>query len=203
MLTVSRRGLFALGGSGAAGAVLAACGESADPRETGDDAELAQAEVEAELALETAYRQAGSTAAEAEQRTAFEAFAGAAADRADQIASAAGVDVEPPPGPDGGPDGPEALSAAINLANSAIAAHRAAVTGLDSVESRELATSALATCAAELAAASGFAGEPEAPRAFVTGAEEEPYEGAEDTETTDETTTDETTPAETTPGAEE
>jgi hypothetical protein len=177
MPTLSRRGLLALGGSGAAGAVLAACGESADPREEGDDEALVAAEAEAEARLAAAYTTAAGTLAPGPERAAVESFAAAAGDRAAELAgdpSGAAA----PPGPDGGPDSPEALAAAINLANAAIAAHRAAVTGLDETAARALATSSLAACAAELAAVSGFAGEPEAPRAFVTGGEEEPYEGA-------------------------
>ena len=174
MSTVSRRGFLVIGGSGAAGVALAACGESVDPRETGDDDALVAAEAEAETRLATAYRYAASVTAD-EERAALESFADAAAARADELGGST-----PVPLPDGGPDKPEALSAAINLANAAIAAHRAAVTGLDSAEGRGLATSSLVACAAELAVVSDFAGEPQVPRAFVTGGEDEPYVAASD-----------------------
>lgn len=180
MLSLTRRGLITLGGTGAAGAALAACGDYTEPRAEGDDAGLIQAEVEAEMALATAYGQAASTAGDGEQRTALTRFASAAKTRADELAAPGGIDVQQAPPPDGGPDGPEALSAAIVLANAAIAAHRQAAGLLDEVESRGLATSSLAACAAELAAVSGFAGEPEAPSAFVTGGQEDPYEAATD-----------------------
>jgi hypothetical protein len=79
------------------------------------------------------------------------------------------------------------------LANAAIAAHRLGAGGSSTTEARAVAASQLVACAAELAVVSGFAGEPEVPRAFVTGGEEEPYEAADgsDDETTS-TTTDET-----------
>jgi hypothetical protein len=169
MPTLSRRGLLALGGTGAAGVVLAACGEETDPRETGDDDELTAAEAEAEQRLAAAYGVAASTL-DGSERSALETFADAAAARSNEFGGGSAQ----AGGPDGGPDSPEALSAAINLANAAIAAHRAAVTGLDSVEGRGLAGSALVACAAELAVVSGFAGEPAVPRAFVTGGSEEP-----------------------------
>jgi hypothetical protein len=182
---VSRRGFIALGGTGAAGAVLAACGEETDPRETGDDNQLTAAEAEAEQRLAAAYDLAASTV-QGSERAALTTFAEAATARSNEFGGGSAQ-----AGADGGPDSGEALSACINLANAAIAAHRAAVTGLDSIAGRGLATSALVACAAELAAVSGFAGEPEVPRAFVTGGSEEPYQAASDSdsETTSTTST--------------
>ena len=71
MQTVSRRGFLALGGTGAAGALLAACGEETDPRETGDDDDLTAAEAEAEQRLAAAYGLAASTQ-EGSERAALE-----------------------------------------------------------------------------------------------------------------------------------
>ncbi len=173
MPNVSRRGFIALGGTGAAGVLLAACGTDTDPRATGNDDDLTAAQAEAEQNLAAAYGVAASTAS-GEQRAALEGFADAAAQRSNEFGGGSAQAGEP----DGGPDSAEALTAAINLANAAIAAHRSAVTGLDSTEKRGLAASSLVACAAELAVVSNFAGEPEVPRAFVTGGSEEPYAAA-------------------------
>ncbi|MET0730599.1 MAG: hypothetical protein ABWZ03_05350, partial [Solirubrobacterales bacterium] len=56
MQTVSRRGFLVIGGTGAAGAVLAGCGGSVDdPRDEGRDPELLAAALAAETALGDAY----------------------------------------------------------------------------------------------------------------------------------------------------
>ena len=184
MPTLSRRGLLALGGAGAAGALLAACGEAVDPRADGDDdgAGLGRG-LEAEASLAAAYstRRLGLRPGRGANRR-WSSSPTPPAGAPSELGGGTG-DNEPPP--DGGPDSAEALSAAINLANAAIAAHRAATPGLDSAEARGLATASLAACAAELAVVSGFAGEPEAPRAFVTGGDAEPHVAASDSERRD------------------
>ena len=195
---VSRRGFLVLGGTGAAGAVLTACGEPFEPRADDESAELLQAQLTAELGLADAYDLAAGTQ-QGQERSALETFARAASERAEALRQLApDATAEPPGGAvDGGPDGPEALSATIVLANAAIAAHRLGAGGSPTTETRGVAASQLVACAAELAVVSGFAGEPEVPRAFVTGAEAEPYEAADgtDDETTS-TTTDETSTGE-------
>lgn len=193
MLTVSRRGLLALGGTGAAGVVLSACGAVADQREDASQEELLTAEIDAELALAGAYRQAGAAFGSGEEGATFDDFAAAAEKRAAELRSFASDSSSGSggPPPDGGPDAPEALSAAANLANDAIAAHRQGAGLLDQVDTRALASASLVACAAELAAVNHFAGNPEAPEAFVTGGEAEPHEAAEST--TSSTTTSSTT----------
>jgi hypothetical protein len=183
MLTVTRRGLLVLGGTGAAGVALAGCGEVTEPREDASPEELATAEAEAETNLSGAYVVAAQVT-KGEQRSTLERFAGAAKKRAAEF----GQPTSEPPAPDGGPDAPEALSACANLANAAIAAHLDAAGLLDEIEGRALASSSLAACAAELAVVSGFAGEPEAPNSFVTGGAEKPYESTDEPDSDSATT---------------
>jgi hypothetical protein len=197
MLTVSRRGLLVLGGTGAAGVALAACGQAADPRADASQGDLLQAELDAEVALAAAYKLAATTLRPGAERTALEDFAAAADKRAEQLrglAPDANAGSQTPP-PDGGPDSAEAVAATARLANSAIAAHNQAAGLLNSVETRALASSALAACAAELAAVNHFSGKPEVPHSFVTGGEQPPYESstAETTSTTSSSTSTSTT----------
>ena len=191
MPSVTRRGLLVLGGTGAAGIVLSGCGEATDPREESDPEALTAAESEAEANLSGAYVVASQVAA-GKQRAALEQFAEAAKQRAAEFGQAS-----PPPPPDGGPDSAEALSACANLANDAIAAHLQSARLLDETAGRALASSALAACAAELAVVNGFAGEQQAPHAFVTGGEHPPLESfdrpdSDESETTSTSTTDTT-----------
>lgn len=181
MLTLSRRGLLVAGGTSAAGVALSACGAAADPRADASPTDLAQAELTAELSLNAAYGQAAGALESGAQRTALESFATAAKARAEQLrqfvaeptaSSSTGSAA------DGGPATPEALAGAIAAANTAIAAHRQASGLLDSIETRALASSSLAACAAELAAVGHFAGRPEVPDAFVTGGEARPYQAS-------------------------
>jgi hypothetical protein len=189
MPTLTRRGLLILGGTGAAGVALAGCTKAEEPRDESDADELTAAESEAEANLSGAYATA-SQVTTGEQRTALEGFAKAAKQRAAEFGQAS-----PPPPPDGGPDSPEALSACQHLANEAIAAHLQAARLLDEVEGRALASSSLAACAAELATVNGFAGDPEVPRAFVTGGPEEPLESFDRPDSGDESTTSSSTTA--------
>ena len=84
------------------------------------------------------------------------------------------------------------MSAAANLANAAIAAHRQGAGLARRGRDPGLASASLVACAAELAAVNRFAGNPEAPQAFVTGGEAEPHQAADSTttSTTSSTTTD-------------
>ncbi len=181
MLTVTRRGLLAIGGTGAAGVALAGCGEATEPREEASAEELTAAEAEVETNLAGAYV-AAAQVTPGTQRATLERFAEAAKKRAVEF----GQPTSEAPGPDGGPDAPEALSACANLANAAIAAHLEAAGLLDEVEGRALASSSLAACAAELAVVNNFAGEPEVPDSFVTGGDEKPYESTDEPDSGDE-----------------
>ena len=192
MLTVTRRGLLVLGGAGAAGAALAGCGEATEPRDDADPQALTQAQAEAETNLSGAYVIAAQVTNGA-QSAALESFAEAATRRAAEFGTSTS-----PPEPDGGPDAPEALSACQHLANVAIAAHLEAAGLLDEVADLAVASSALAACAAELAAVNGFAGDPEAPSSFVTGGAEKPYESTDEPDSDDSGETSTTTDAATT-----
>jgi hypothetical protein len=183
MLTVTRRGLLVIGGTGAAGVALAGCGEATEPREDASPEELTAAEAEAETNLSGAYVVAAQVTT-GEQSATLERFAEAAKKRAVEF----GQPTSEPPAPDGGPDAPEALSACANLANAAIAAHLEAAGLLDEVEGRALASSSLAACAAELAAVRMFQREPAVPTAFVTGGAEKPYESTDEPDSDDSTT---------------
>ena len=189
MLTVTRRGLLVLGGTGAAGVALAGCSEATEPREEASADELTAAEAEAEGNLSRAYDLAALTVPTGEERTTLQRFAAAAKKRA----AAFGGPASTPPEADGGPDFDEALSACRNLANDAIAAHLKAAGLIDEVEGRALASSALAACAAELGVVNGFAGDPVAPTSFVTGGAQKPYESTDEPDSGDEETSSSTT----------
>ena len=182
MLEVSRRGFLVLGGTGAAGVALAACGQAPDQRDDASPDELTAAEASAETALAGAYGAAASALPKGEERTTLEQFATAAGKRADEFGGGTAQAGDTPPA-DGGPDSPEALDGAIRAANAAIAAHREAAGLLDTSEGRALASSSLVACAAELAAVDHFAGKEQAPSPFVTGSTEAPYEAADDSST--------------------
>ena len=189
MLSISRRGFLAAGGTGAAGLALAACGKTADQRDDAPQEDLTSAQLQAELALSTAYKTAATAAGKGSEQTALEAFAKAASARADELrSSAAAATGGQAQAPDGGPDSAEALGGAAHAANAAIAAHRRAAGLLTDSAGRATASSYLVACAAELAAVNDFAGKPEVPSPFVTGGSEAPYESVITTSTTTSTT---------------
>ena len=162
MQTVSRRGFLVIGGTGAAGAVLAGCGGSVDdPRDEGRDPELLAAALAAETALGDAYAIGGE-----ELTTLLEQAGG-------QPTKAATTE----PGTE------------REQANATIAAYRAAAGPLSTEELRGTAIAFLAAVAAELSVMSEFAGEDPAPRPFVTGLEAEPYVAADEESADEETTT--------------
>lgn len=188
MLEVSRRGFLVLGGSGAAGVALAACGQAPDQRDDASPDDLKAAEASAETALAGAYSAAASALPKGQERTTLQQFATAAGKRADELGGGTAQAGNTPP-VDGGPDSPEALDGAVRAANAAIVAHREAAGLLDTPEGRALATSSLVACAAELAAVDHFAGKEQAPSPFVTGATATPYEAANDSTTSTTSTT--------------
>lgn len=181
MLTVSRRGFLALGGTGAAGVALSACGQTTDRRDDSSPDELKAAEASAETALAQAYSAAASALPKGEERTTLEQFATAAGDRADGLG---GGTAQAGDTPDGGPDSAEALDGAIRAADTAIAAHRQAAGLLDEEEGRALASTYLVAVACEVAAVDHFAGKEQSPSPFVTGGDQDPYEAVEDSSTT-------------------
>jgi hypothetical protein len=176
MQTVSRRGFLVIGGTGAAGAVLAGCGGSeTDQRAEGRDAELLAAALAAETALGEAYAIGGGGGAAPRQPEAIESFVAASRRRAEELTTlleqAGGQPTEPPSAEPG---------TELDQANATIAAYRAAAGPLSTEELRGTAIAFLAAVAAELSVMSGFAGEARVPRAFVTGSEAEPYVAADE-----------------------
>lgn len=172
MPTLSRRGLFALGGSGAAATALAACGGRTDKREETDDAAVLGTALAAETALGEAY------AAGAGIETSFAAASRRRAADLKRLIDQAGGS--------GAGSGAAGSGPAPERAEAAIAAYREGAGTLSSAELRRTTIEFLAAVAAELAALRAQAGEDPVPRAFVTGLAEEPHEadGGSDTTTT-------------------
>ncbi len=192
MQTVSRRGFLVIGGTGAAGAVLAGCGGSVDdPRDEGRDPELLAAALAAETALGDAYAIGGEGGPAPPQREAIESFIAASRRRAEELTTLleqAGGQPTKAATPEPGTEREQA--------NATIAAYRAAAGPLSTEELRGTAIAFLAAVAAELSVMSEFAGEDPAPRPFVTGLEAEPYVAADEDSADEETTTEATTTAE-------
>jgi hypothetical protein len=178
MRTVSRRGLFVLGGTGAAGAVLGACGAKTSERDDGDDAALLSAALAAETALGAAYAEGnvpvgGRPAGPLEE--ALTAFGAASKKRAADLTRL----LEDVGGQSPEPDSSQGN--AIGAQNAAIGAYREAAGPLSTAELRGTAIAFLAAVAAELGAFRGLAGEDPVPRAFLTGGAEEPNLAADAT----------------------
>ena len=181
MPSLSRRGFIALGGTGAAGLVLASCGEEDDPRAEGRDDELLSTALGAETALQDAYDEGGLAGI-----TPARAVISLQEDRISQLGEL-GAET---------PDAPEAGGDVVDASNSAIAAYRELAGLGSSTEVRAAGTRGVAEIAAVLAAVS--TGDP-APNAFVTGGTEDPYEPEvdepDDAPTAEETETTSTTEA--------
>ncbi len=185
MQTVSRRGLFLIGGSGAAGAMLAGCGGSTDdPRAEGRDPELLATALAAETVLGEAYAVGGEGGAPAPVTAAIESFIAASRKRAERLAGLleqAGGEAQETDTPAPGTE--------IEQGNAAIAAYRTAAGLLSTAQLRGTAIAFLAAVAAELAVMSDLAGDDPAPRAFVTGLPGEPYVAGDETDAPETTTT--------------
>ena len=189
MRSVSRRGFLVLGGTGATGAVLAACGSAAEPREEGRDPDLLGAAYTAETALGATYGAAaeGSSGAEA---TEIDRYRAASDTRAEELSSlAADAGAEPADGESGGSD----VAAAIAAADGAVGAYREASGLLSSTELRTTATADLAEVAAELAGLRLIVGDDPVPTAFVTGGAERPLQSTVGETTSSTTSTTSTT----------
>ena len=189
MLTVSRRGLFALGGTGAA-VVLAGCGSEDDPRAEGNDQELLDNAMAAESGLQAAY---DSTAGGVEGGRAGAEVVNHSRDASSERQQELGrLGAGGTPGGGSSATG-TGLEATETAANAAIAAYRQCAGLLPSAEDRATTMGFLAQVAAELAAIRGLFGEDQAPEAFVTGGEEPPFQAAPPETTTTSTTTSSTT----------
>lgn len=182
MRIVTRRGLFVVGGTGVAGAALTACGTQIEQRDAGHDQELLDAEASAEAALGAAYANLGHGPPAGGPETADVVDELGKASRARQGelsrlgASATG-------GPDTGSGSEAGEHAALDAANTAIAAYRTGAGQLSSEERRSVAAAFLAQVAAEVATLSGLAGADQAPEPFVTGLGTKPFESIESNQT--------------------
>jgi hypothetical protein len=190
MLTVSRRGLLALGGTGAA-TVLAGCGSEPDPRAESDDQQLLTNAYAAEVDLQTAYdalaRDAGagddsasvigrSQRASSERQAELGSLGASAGQSQSNAGSADGADT--------------GLGPSEAAANAAIAAYRQCAGLLPEAADRATTMGFLAQVAAELAAIRGLFGADQVPEAFVTGGSEPPFVAeAQETTTTSTTST--------------
>jgi hypothetical protein len=181
MPSLSRRGFLALGGTGAAGVALGACGSGADPRGEGDDPELLAAALGAEEALQAAYDNLALFAKGAAAKREFYAAQDARISELGRFGASIGESDTT------GSDAYAALDATI-------AAYRNLARLGSTEELRTTATQFLAQVAVELATVRELQGDEVVPFAFVTGLDEPPLETTDDApsgETT--TTTDSTT----------
>ncbi len=189
MLTVSRRGFLALGGTGAA--VLAGCGGEVDPRAEGDDPELLDAALEAEAGLEAAYGNlSGGAVAAGAGAEVVKRSRDASAERQQELGR---LGAGEPTGDGSTAAAGTGLESVEPAANAAIAAYREAARLLSTTEGRSTTMGFLAQVAAELAAIRGLFGADQAPEAFVTGGTEKPFEAAAEETTTTSTTSTSTT----------
>ena len=180
MLTVSRRGLFAIGGTGAA-AVLTGCGSAVSERDDSDDTQLLDGALEAEAALGAPTT--ASRAPRSHPDRVREVLKRCQADSKKRQAELSSLGASQPTGGDTAGPGGSGLEPAVSSANAAIAAYRQGARLLGETEQRATSTAFLAQVAAELASIRGLFGEDQAPVAFVTGETQKPFEAAATTTT--------------------
>jgi hypothetical protein len=179
MLTVSRRGLFAIGGTGAA-AALAGCGGATDERDDADDQAVLDSALESEAALGATYDTLSGP--EVSSGPGAQVLKRCQADSKKRQQELASLGASETTGGDTGGAG-SGLDPAVTSANAAIAAYRQGARLLGETGQRATCTSYLAQVAAELASLRGLIGEDQAPVAFVTGGAEKPFQAAATTTT--------------------
>lgn len=200
MPNLTRRGLLVLGGTGAAGVVLAGCGKESDPRAEGRDGELLSKAADAEVALGDLY---DAISNDSQSDPVIAQFRDASSDRQDELKQLGAETSGAPSATEGNTVASADTVAAIAAAGTAIAAYREGAGLLSTTELRGPATRFLTQVAAELATLRGLAGDDQSPVAFVTGGKEEPYVAAdvdESTTSTTSTTSSSTTSTSTTTG---
>lgn len=183
MLRVTRRGLLAVGGAGAASLAVSACGTEDDPRAEGRDSDLLLAASLAEAKLGAVYEgiaQGGKATPE------VAALQKASQARLRELVDLGAKVVSEPP-----QDG-ASMADVISAANPALAAYREGVRFLSTTELRSATFQFLNQVSGEQAVARGLENQDQSPTAFVTGLSEKPYV-ASDTTTT--STTSSSTPA--------
>jgi hypothetical protein len=189
MLSVTRRGLFAVGGAGAASLAVAGCGTEDDPRAEGRDADLLDTAMSAEAILKQAY---GTITGSGDEQTVGRQFTQASSARVDELESIAGGPAKASASVADYPNG------TIDAQASAIAAYRDLVRFGSKTDLRSTAIQFLTQVAGEQATLRALQDQDPSPVAFVTGLKEEPYIASNDTTST--TTTSSSTTSTTTTG---
>jgi hypothetical protein len=198
MPNLTRRGLLVLGGTGAAGVALSACGKEVDPRAQGRDGELLATAADAEAALGSVYDGLATSSA---SDPAIAAFRDASSGRQDELQRLGAKTSGAPSDTEGNTVASADTAAAIAAASTAIAAYREAAGLLSTTELRAPAIEFLTQVAAEQATLRGLAGDDQSPVAFVTGGKQKPYVASDvdgSTTTTSSTSTSSTTSTSTT-----
>jgi hypothetical protein len=176
---MTRRGLFAVGGAGAAGLAVAGCGAEDDPRAEGRDGELLTAAANAEALLGAVY----ATPELVGDQALAKALGDASATR---VAELKRLGVAHPEASASAEDYPRGV---IGAADNAIAAYREGVRFFSKIELRATAIQFLTQVAGEQAALRATQNRDPSPRPFVTGEAEQPYVASDDTTSSTTTTT--------------
>ena len=184
MPRLTRRRLFAAGGTGAAATVLAACGasEAESERSEAADGEILLAAAVAEARLGSVARQARGDLPGAQAQTValVAESSGRRTEELTPVLGEAGVEV---------PAAREAAGSLEGLADAAqeaVGAYREGAALLSTVELRNVMFEHVAQVGAELAAARDLLGEEPSPFAFVTGGSAKPHEDTDFDPTADE-----------------
>jgi hypothetical protein len=180
MLRVTRRGLLAVGGAGAASLAVSACGAEDDPRAEGRDADLLDSALSAEAILKQAY---GTVKGGGDEQAVGRQFTQASTTRLNDLERLAGGPAKASASTASNPNG---LSEAQD---SAIAAYRDLVRFGSTTDLRSTAIQFLTQVAGEQATIRGLQDQDQSPVAFVTGLQEKPYIASNDTTTSTTSTT--------------
>jgi hypothetical protein len=174
-MSITRRRLFAVSGTGGAAAILAACGTAEEEPSPERDVELLQGALDAEAAVESLDRTAAGQSLEAEASAAVKAFGATTKDHVGQLRKAIeGAGGTPAESQAKAPAGENVLDALSVALTAAIAAYHGAVGDLSTPPLRRTVFELLAADAAQLAAIRGLLGSEQAPEAFVTGGDQPP-----------------------------
>jgi hypothetical protein len=174
-MSITRRRLFAVSGTGGAAAILAACGAAEDQASPERDVELLNTALAAEATVASMYAAlpAGSGPG-GEALDVFGQQASAQVERLKKAIEDAGGTPEETKGQ--APTAESAVEALTLALNNAIAAYHDAVGDLSTPPLRRTVYELVAADAAQLAALRGLLGSEQAPEAFVTGGDEPPLE---------------------------
>jgi hypothetical protein len=189
MPNLTRRGLFAVGGAGAASLAVAGCGSEDDPRAEGRDGELLELAANAEAYLTSVYKSelAGSAEAGVSHQ-----LIDASSKRVDELESLSG-------GPAKAELSVEDLPRGVADGQSlVISRYRDCVRFCSTTEQRSTAIQFLTQVAGEQATVRGLQNQDVSPEPFVTGQSEAPYVASDDTTSTTSTTSSSTTTSSTT-----